>query len=315
MSDAYLKSKIFDLEDCAISSRHVLLTRFGIGISDECWIDFRLKIFKAITLPSVVNQSENYSEWLIFIDVAWPESKKHEILEIISNFKFIKIIELDFYFQFNICVEKIVKNSIDDFGCCLASKIDDDDAFSLNVFELLYSVKEDFFIYTFANGCEFLPQERLLRQVNIPFLTMNTHFYLTTYSELDYLKLGHHRVRDFAIKNGRKIIINDQTQNSWIYSRHKQSDSRFPAVRKNIMEDSSVRIINAKDYKMYGIDFDCLQEFRRYSMTVGGSPNEKTWLLQSDLDSNARILYLKLREIKEKIKQQGGSVISRKVLK
>lgn len=290
---------------------HILLTRFGIGVVDACWIDFRLKLFKAITLPSVVGQSKNNACWCIFIDFSWPKEKKKELFSIIKEYKFIKIFEIDFYFQYYSLAGRIIESSIEKYGSCLVSKIDDDDALSLNSFEYLYSQEDEFFIYTFSNGFEFLPQERMIRRVEMPFLTMNTHFNMRSISDLQYIKLGHHRVNDIAKKEGRVVAMSSNESVSWLYSRHKQSDSRFAAVRKSILVDAQSRVMNSRDYLRFGVNFDELQEFRKFAVGAGGAPNEKTWLRQSDLNSEAQALYERLNSIKEEIKNKGGNIITR----
>ncbi|WP_368934343.1 glycosyltransferase [Alcaligenes faecalis] len=150
-------------------SEHVLLTRFGIGINDPKWISIRLSLFKSITLPGVVSQNTSKLGWFIFIDSSWPSEFISDILLATKDFEFIKIIKVNFYFEYYIISEKLIAKSIDFYGRCLVSKIDDDDGISLDCFDVLYDLRGDFFACVFSSGYEFLCQNRIFKPSNMLF--------------------------------------------------------------------------------------------------------------------------------------------------
>ena len=49
-----------------------IITRFGIGIFDESWFEHRFALFRALTLPSVLNQSSRDFVWLLCVDQEMP---------------------------------------------------------------------------------------------------------------------------------------------------------------------------------------------------------------------------------------------------
>lgn len=289
-------------------NEHVLLTRFGIGITDPNWISIRLSLFKSITLPGVVSQNTSKLGWFIFIDSSWPAEFVSKLLLATRDFDFIKIIKVNFYFEYYLISEKLIANSISCFGRCLVSKIDDDDGISLDCFERLYELRGDFFACVFSSGYEFLCQNRIFKPSTMPFLTMNTHFDMRNLDDLKYLRIGHHRVAEFIEKERRNLHIQEDGR-FWVYSRHKYSDSRFSAVRKNIIDDKRSRVIGSADYRHFSIDFSSLQDFRVQSALFNGVPNEKTWLRQANLNEEAEKVYRQLMSIKGMIDEVGADVI------
>jgi len=58
--------------------QHFLLTRFNVGLQNTTydydeWMQGRRLLFENITLPSIINQTEQRFSWLIFIDSQTPE--------------------------------------------------------------------------------------------------------------------------------------------------------------------------------------------------------------------------------------------------
>ncbi|MGG5143935.1 glycosyltransferase [Alcaligenes ammonioxydans] len=308
MADLLESNFGFGADSSNILAEHVLLTRFGIGITDPKWISIRLSLFKSITLPGVVSQNTSKLSWFIFVDKSWPSEFISDLLLATQDFDFIKIIKIDFYFEYSLISEKLIADSISVFGNCLVSKIDDDDGISIGCFDKLYELRGGFFALVFSNGYEFLCQNRILKPSCMPFLTMNTHFDMSGLDDLKYLRIGHHRVAEFLFKENRKLHVHSEGR-FWIYSRHKYSDSRFSAVRKNILENKRSRAIGSADYRNFSIDFLLLQDFRSKSALFNGVPNEKTWLRQAKLNEEAEFFYKKLLDTKRLIDEVGSNVI------
>lgn len=304
----FIRSEIFDIEGNGLCGSHLLFTRFGIGITDDLWLQYRIRLFRAVTLPSVDSQKSNKVVWVIFIDSSWPDARKDDLWRLTVGYPYIKIVELEFYFEYYLYSCEMIKRSIRKFSSCLVSKIDDDDAIAHGVFDRIYEERSDWFVYTFVFGSEFLCQERVVRDVKIPFLTMNTHFHMREQADLGFMKIGHHNVEDCAVREGRRIVYDDKMSCAWLYSRHKQSDSRFSAVRKSILEDEAKRVLGAKDYVRYGINFDFLQDFRSFAKDAPATPNQKTWLRHTELNDSAEHLYIELKKVRDLIRAEGASI-------
>lgn len=292
------------------TSSHVLLTRFGIGVFDERWLSFRLDIFEAITLPSVVSQNSARLVWFIFVDSFAPEFFLSRLNAIAVKYDFIKIVQIDFYFQYfdvssDICEMLLNKNKK-----ILISKIDDDDSLHFNTFSTLYKTfdNNENCVYTFPDGYELLLQERLVLKCNRPFLTHNTHFKINDGRLLDILRVGHHNIKGYCDRKEVEVEMIKDNTSYYLYTRHKQSDSNFSAVRKAILGDASSRKITQKIYNDFSIDKDRYLKLREECKKVPSSPKQKTWRLNADLNKKAEKKYKELSLIKKEIISNGSDV-------
>jgi hypothetical protein len=121
--------------------RHYILTRFNVGlygadsqakIEPDKWFEHRLRLFKAFTLPSILNQSCRDFTWIILIDKATP--KEHE--QILRQFEN-QNIKIEFKSSSpNPWLDCIAEND----GDLITTRIDNDDAFSLDVVETIQRV-------------------------------------------------------------------------------------------------------------------------------------------------------------------------------
>jgi hypothetical protein len=64
--------------------QHFIVTRLGHGIYDEDRLKKLTDLFEAVTLPSVINQTNQSFIWLVSIDSNFPETVKSRMAELLS---------------------------------------------------------------------------------------------------------------------------------------------------------------------------------------------------------------------------------------
>lgn len=289
---------------------HVLLTRFGVGVFDERWLDLRFKIFESLTLPSILAQKGGKVIWFLFIDSDAPQRFVSRLERLVGEYSFIKLVMIDFYFQYfevskEICREVLSKNR-----AVLLSKIDDDDLLHRNFFEILYdecNASSDC-VYTFPVGYEILLKERVVLKCKRPFLTHNTHYLITTESSLDLIKVGHHKIENYCSGNGIDVRVMSEKEPLYLYARHKQSDSNFVSVRKRILSDDRSSQVTAAVYDNFSINKKKYHEVREECKRSLASPREKTWRINHDLNKKAGEKYKELVSLKGEIIHNGSDV-------
>lgn len=119
--------------------KHLLITRFNLrnpewkqltknneSILDDNWMNERLTLFVNYCFPSVINQTNQNFEWLLYFDVSTNAIHRKKIEEIIENYTNIKIFFIDGMPVFNESILNYVKkNSSSEY--LITSRIDNDD--------------------------------------------------------------------------------------------------------------------------------------------------------------------------------------------
>lgn len=131
----------------ASSFVHVLSTRIGIGVYDEAWFDYRLTLFSAITVPSMMAQSSQDFVWQLVVDKRMPPRARARFDEIMKPVENARIIEVEFKTDFRKVIVKSAKAYAAEKSAeyVLSSRLDDDDALHVKAFERLQTETERFF--------------------------------------------------------------------------------------------------------------------------------------------------------------------------
>lgn len=293
----------------------VFFTRFAIGVFDKEWIDYRVNIFSVLTYPSVKQFDKDLFKWYIFVDSDMPAENKKMLERLVGNDEKVELVELDFYYQYSESVVRIADKCLKEEGACWFGKVDDDDALNGGISEVInkYDGYEDAAI-TFPFGMEVLNEERVYVSCNIPFLSMNTFIKIGggENNDVKILARGHTHVKKHLEERGVPIFY-ENLEHAYIYSRHKQADSRFSAVRKKIMDSECKKKVRPLDLNAFGVDYEDFIEFSSYSRKAGKVPSEKTWLRARELNEEAKNAQEnEKRGIKNKIVELNSSVLIKK---
>jgi hypothetical protein len=120
--------------------KHFLITRFNLRnpewdvtknneklLTDE-WMEERIWFFENFCFPSVVAQTNQEFEWLLYFDITTSEKIKNRISNLIINYSNIKVFFIDGMPAFAAEVKKYVINNTSQFPYLITSRIDNDDA-------------------------------------------------------------------------------------------------------------------------------------------------------------------------------------------
>jgi hypothetical protein len=126
---------------------HVLLTRFNVRrtiavdprvVSHE-WLETRMRLFRQITLPSVVCQSCQPDAWLVFFDERTPEETRAEFQQLATKVPLLKA-EYCCEMTPELCAERIGRIKGRDVTWLLSTRLDNDDALNRRFIETLQSI-------------------------------------------------------------------------------------------------------------------------------------------------------------------------------
>lgn len=125
---------------------HVLMTRFNVrsgrtanerALSSE-WLSSRLRLFRDITMPSVVAQSRLPDHWLVFFDEDTPEETRRDVRRIEADFPLMRA-EYCGEFNASVAAERIREIMVPGANWLLTTRLDNDDAVNRLFVESLQS--------------------------------------------------------------------------------------------------------------------------------------------------------------------------------
>jgi hypothetical protein len=149
---------------------HVLATRIGIGVYDEAWFDYRLRLFQSVTVPSIASQTSRDFSWLLVVDKNMPPVARSRFDAAIAKLDNAVVIPVEFKTDFRKAVVRWSRQKAESAGAAyvLSSRLDDDDALRTDAFERLQAETADFLrssrhryaVFSFNLGCMWLPSRR-----------------------------------------------------------------------------------------------------------------------------------------------------------
>lgn len=163
-------------------------------------------------------------------------------------------------------------------------RIDDDDAISEDFFRLFPAEAG---VHTLPSGYEVDLLRRTLRPLWKPSLSLNTVFHGRPELVQSFARVGHHIIPKWAKKHRVQYNEIDHNNKAFIYSRHKQSDSNFAAVRKSIAEDPLNGTFTAGLRRRFGLDDEKYLDWRRHAREAPNSGSRKTWSINTELNKAA----------------------------
>ncbi len=129
---------------------HIILTRFGIGVTEPAWLERKLDLFEAITHPSISRQADGRFYWLIGIDADMPTPQRTRLERLLAISPQARLLEVDRRtivtmqqgtqaWLDGLVIDAVLGHGLveDPTAYVLTSIIDDDDAWSRQTTEVV----------------------------------------------------------------------------------------------------------------------------------------------------------------------------------
>ncbi|HIW61329.1 MAG TPA: putative rhamnosyl transferase [Candidatus Stackebrandtia excrementipullorum] len=251
---------------------HVLSTRVGIGVYDEAWFDYRLKLFSAVTVPSIAAQTCQDFTWLLVVDKQMPPKARGVFDEVIKPLKNVVVLEVEFKADFRKTVARWSKEyaAVKRADFVLSSRLDDDDALHITAFERIHAETDGFFtredlrfaVFSLNVGCMWLPSKghgytRYHDSLGIGLSLMEpAESVETVYAH------PHRDIKQRLTPRGSYMCGVDGAELWWLYAAHTISDSDKGDGKRH------QRIINHK--YGYSLDRKTMQRFGLIPEQIAG---------------------------------------------
>lgn len=264
----------------------VFYTRFGIGVSDERWLDYRIGLFEAVTLPSVARFCAAGAQWYLFTDL-WMQERLHirlqKTIDRVEGGENIRIVPLPLAAYMAPTLGALISER----EMLSVVRIDDDDALSSDYFGLVPGGRG---LTTVSHGYEVLMAERKMRPMDHPYHSMNTVFTGTPEEVQSFARVGHHRIEEWGKKTKARINVMETDAFGYAYARHKLADSGFGSIRRSLLDDQATVPLSDAWRRRFGFDEDLFQQWRDLDRLTPKLSKAKTWLRGGDLLEEAAAL-------------------------
>lgn len=316
---------------------HILSTRLGIGVYDEAWFDYRLSLFENITLPSVAGQTATDFTWLIVVDQNMPPVARKRLDAAVGEVPQALVLEVELKKDFRPTVMKWSRAHADqlDVDRILSTRIDDDDAIHLGLFERLHqeartyleTSEADYAVFAPTLGCMWLASERrgytryhdshsIALSVMEPAQQARTVY-----------AWPHREIKPQLAPRGAYCKHIDGDTRWWLYTvcSISDSDKGDGARRKKIMEHKYGYRLEDEYFADYGITPSHIEALASVSEPTPTAPTKFLSLRGMDIEDEIRVVrkelktagYLKRRTLTRrlaKLEQQrvatGSSIVS-----
>lgn len=238
---------------------HFFLTPFGIGVSDQLWLMYRLELIENIVLPSLASQTLSDFFWMILIDKRMPNVVRIKLDKILNGYSFIRIIELENYserIQFSRNIGKIASS---DF--VIQSRIDDDDALNIDAVNqirqsVLQMLKDgyDCGAVGIGGGYDFLCEDNTLVKNFSCNLAIGMSVFHSAKSSVGIFDIKHDDLLDrYAEKSTCKILGFDGY--GYLYAKHSLCDSSYFGMKARIVRntDKFTEGCDSKFWERFGL--------------------------------------------------------------
>lgn len=284
------------------SFAHILVTRVGIGIYDEAWFDYRLSLFEAITVPSMVSQSSQDFTWMLVVDEEMPAPARRRLDQVIAHVDNALVTPVEFKTDLVGTIVRTARERATEAGATyvVTSRLDDDDALRLDAFERLHSEVGDYLrvssgrcaVFSFNLGCMWDPTKRFGFTRYHPSHSIGMSLVEPAEDCESVHAYRHLKIKNRAAARGAYIGSIEGGTRWWLYSTHYLADSEH-GDRSRIN-----KVLNHPHG--YPVDDSLLTSFGLHHGQIQGL--ERT--PEPETAQTTRSLWLRAEEIEGEIRQR-----------
>lgn len=275
---------------------HVLATRLGIGVYDQAWFDYRLELFRTITVASMAAQTSQDFTWLIVVDANMPPKARATVEQAIAGLTNTEILDVEFKTDFRPtvaawCTQTARRTATDHV---LTSRLDDDDALKTNAFERIHTEAADFLttsphqyaVFSLNIGTMWLPAQRRgytryhdSHSLGLSLMEPASHV-TTVYSK------PHRDIKQQFTPRGAHIKGIDGDTRWWLYATHRMADSDTgDGTRyKKIMEHKYGYHLDDNLLETFGLDPQAIDALTHVTEPQAATPIKRLTLRAMDYE-------------------------------
>jgi Putative rhamnosyl transferase len=237
----------------------VIGTRFGIGMRDERWLEHRLSLMSAITVPTLANQTDRDFRWVLFIDAGMPARIREALDRAVAPLAGRVSYDLGGFYSSDVLADVAERHGAAGYG--LTARIDDDDAWQPSTVERVRAFAERWLAsnggrrgvgFTYERGIEWVMYDMLdigtlikgnrvvrpaaMRDYRLPFLGVSVFVLAADDQGVTAISAGHSSMEKLLGERGFDIEVIATDEPMWLYCRHKQTMSSMQKSRGAVLD-------------------------------------------------------------------------------
>ena len=293
----------------------IALTKCGIGIFDLDWWVPRLGLFKAVTLPSVLQAAEGHEfHWFILLDEDMPAGALDFLRTAIEEVGGAGSVHLQFVrtsIEANRAGLNAVRSVAGDDRRAFVIRIDDDDAVSRDAFTSALNAVDDLgrpAVISLADGYMFDAPGAAYGEWTSPNQTSNTYYYGTLAEVRRVIWHNHTKALFNAKRFGFQSTSVLGKGRHFLYTVHRQADGSYEERQKRIREWAPVGEELAREF---GLDIAGLTEWQDYQRTAKPTLG-LTWRRSMPETTRIRELFSEIDKLKREIVKTNSAIFDPK---
>jgi hypothetical protein len=287
-------------------------TRFGLSIKDEAWFDHRIPLISAITVPSLLAQTDQEFHWALFTDPDLPPRTRVALEAMLKPFKGRAFLHSSSsYTSANVLALAQSRGLVDENGYVLTARIDDDDAWHSHTVSTVRQRSGEWLsgaqdtrglCMTFEKGLEWIMYDmldvdalqdkgvRIVRQAAVrpwpfPFMSMSVFVLARAVDGESAISAGHLKMGQHLGARGYTVEIVSAAQPMWLYCRHKQVQTSVQRAAADSVDMSLTDLA-----REFGIDESRTKAYLTSSQKYGYSIAKRTDFRLSNLERRLSVV-------------------------
>ena len=267
----------------------MILTRFGIGIKDSNWIIYRTKLLETMAMSSILNQTCQHYEWLIFIDHELEDKYLQKLKDLTSPYPNIHLVPT----EPTLTGEKVIQ-AVDNLKLAhqkeflVTLRIDDDDALEQTVLENIYQtiyrkrntkqLKKGLLLsipcgyyYDIRKSAVTKSKYGFIKKIKHPSIAIGLTLVSQRKDKITCMSFNHTKITTQVVeRHGYETDTIMGSKPGWLYVRHEQSESCFYLRPGQHIKLATLNKINHFNVSKTGMDIYLANLKRVKSVTSEG---------------------------------------------
>lgn len=252
-----------------MSIGHFVVMRFGIGVYDEKWLDYRLRLLRATMVPSLLAQGTRFT-FVALTDREHSTKYRDAIEEIAGRFHDGVVLPIEFHCHRREAHGKHIAAVCEERGYThfISTRVDDDDALTSGAMQAVQRRAEEAVAMgksaaiIISDGLRYLPAEGIGvwqrgRSPGIGLSVVSESKHPST----NILAFNHRKVAEEFSSKGLPVFMIGRGEAAWLYTLHKYCDADFAERAQRIREAKNCVSPTETDLASFGLDLSAFREW------------------------------------------------------
>lgn len=251
--------------------KHIIFTNFGVGITDELWLTYRLEILQHTVAVSLAAQTNPNFEWHVFIDQRLPNLHRMRLEGLKDLVRGLVLHEVDDYARIIITAHRIARST--PCEVLVTSRIDDDDCLHVSAVHRIQQAaladvgSDRACVIALQNGLEYLPTDGVVRPVQHELLALGLSLVDRCPGDAPLVVSSYACQTICETLSDQNISANyigvTDSEPLYLYTRHQLSDSNYFGARARILKDTARFEMSDDVSRQFGLDRRKVESLKR----------------------------------------------------